>query len=181
MSSLSRSVQNIPQTLRYTFVRHSSASAGEVMKITKEWLLNTGFSEPPAYKEAAGTETLYRVYGGGSRIIGSCYSFENPTSVSQAEFDSNIVKWGNLCLWVATFKPMKGTPMYVGRIDQSFERKSGRDVENVDDGNDVFLGGRFNAQQVWIDPKRAIAYLSLIGNPRRLKQDKTVISIMGNA
>ena len=143
---------------------------------TKKWYRSKGFAESPIYLEANGIDFLYRVYGGAtSRIIGSCYSFENPTTVSAAEFDANIVKWRNLCLYVATFKPIKGTPMYFGRIDQSYARN------DIDDGADDFVGGNPNAKQVWIDPKRAITYLVLVGEPRRLIQDKVVMSQIGNA
>ena len=144
--------------------------------ITEKWLSDCGFAEVPEYLEASGTENLYRVFGGAtSQIIGQCYSFENPATVSAAEFDSNIVKWGNLCLYVAHFKPSKGTPMYYGRIDQSYSMK------NEGDGVERFMGGKADAKQIWIDPKRAITSLILVGEPRRLIQDKVVMSHAGNA
>lgn len=139
---------------------------------TENWFRSKGFAEPPTYMEAKGIVTLYRVYGGvTSRIIGSCYSFTNPLTVTNAEFDLNIVKWGNLCLYVATFETSAGTPMYIGRIDQSLERK---DLSEF--GSGIIFGGNVNAQQVWIDPDRAITYLRLIGTPRRLIQDKVFVA-----
>lgn len=136
---------------------------------SEQWFRSKGFADAPTYVEGKGTETLYRVYGGAtSRIIGSCFSFQRPGNVSSAERDSNIAKWGNLCLYVATFSVVLRAPMWVGRIDQSFSRK------DLDDGNDVVLDGDRNAQQVWIDPKRAAAYLILIGYPTRLIQDKVI-------
>lgn len=121
---------------------------------------------------------MFRVYGGAtSKIIGSCYSLSNPVTVSAAEFDANIVKWGNLCLYVAAFKVWKGTPMYIGRIDQSYVRKG----KDIDGGNDVFIGGNRNAKQVWIDPKKAMTHLILVGKPSRLLQDRVVVSRGGRA
>lgn len=143
---------------------------------SEQWFRSKGFSEPPVYREGTGTEILYRVYGGAtSRIVGSCYSFDEPRSVTSAELNSNIVKWGNLCLYLATFKVSRGTPMYVGRIDQSFRRK------DIDDGTDSFYGGNDHARQVWIDPAKAITYLILVGHPRQLLQDKTVVSRVASA
>jgi len=143
---------------------------------TEQWFRSKGFSEQPVFHEADGTETLFRVYGGAtSKIVGSCYSMSNPVTVSAAEFDANIVKWGNLCLYVATFKVSKGTPMYIGRIDQSYSRK------DIDDGTDVFIGGNTNAKQVWIDPKKAMTHLILVGKPSRLQQDRMVVAREGRA
>lgn len=129
--------------------------------------ISLGFAEPPTYREADGGETLYRVFGGGSRIVGSFFSFDDPVTVSSAEFNANIVKWGNSCLYVARFNVRAGTPMYVGRIDQSWAPPGV--------GGDVFLGGNRNALQVWIEAKRALLSLTLIGTPRTLLQDRTVV------
>lgn len=142
---------------------------------TENWWRSKGFGEMPRYYEADGTERIFRVYGGEtSKLYGSCYSFSNPRTVSNAEFDANIVKWGNTCLWIAEFSAKKGTPFYVGRIDQSYERK------DIDDGEDVFLGGNWKAEQIWIDPVRAPAYLTHVKSTK-LIQDKVVMTRTGNA
>lgn len=115
------------------------------------WWKSNGFSTVPTYHEADGTGLLFRVYGGHtSKPSGSFYSLSDPEAVSAAESNSNIVKWGNLCLYVATFRARKGTPMYAGRGDQCYERK------DIDSGEDVFVGGSFDAKQVWIDKRRAL-------------------------
>lgn len=129
-----------------------------------------GFEDYPEYREALGTETLYRVFGGAtSRITGRYYTFEKPRNLTAAELNLNVVKWGNLCLYVATFQVTKGTPMYIGRVDQSFHT-------SVDGGQDIFLGGNHNAKQVWIDLHKALIGLRLVGEPERLLQDAFVVA-----
>ena len=137
--------------------------------ITQLWWRAKGFSEFPRLQEAEGTEILYRVFGGPtSKLYGSCYSLQKPTSVSDAEFNSNIVKWGNRCFYVASFRIKPRTPMYIGKIDQAYERS------DEDDGKDVFLWGNKNAEQVWIDPAKSRAVLThLFTHP--LRQDFHVV------
>lgn len=141
--------------------------------ISVDGFISKGFAEPPVYREARGTETLHRVFGGSSDIVGSFFTLDDPVDVSSAEFNSNIVKWGNLCLYVARFTVQAGTPMYVGRVDQSWVRPG------MDDGVDVFVGGNRDALQVWIERRRVLTSLSLVGRPRTLLQDRAVMSREG--
>lgn len=137
--------------------------------------IGKGFAEPPTYREAAGGETLYRVFGGTSGIVGTFFSLVDPADVSSAEFNSNIVKWGNRCLYVARFKVQAGTPMYVGRVDQGFA------PPGMDDDDGSWVGGNRDALQVWIDRRHVLTTLTLLGRPRTLLQDRTVVLRGGHA
>lgn len=137
--------------------------------VTESWWRGKGFAECPRFQEGTGNETVWRVCGGPTSLIfGSCYSFTKPTSVSAAEFDANIVKWGNLCRYFVGFQVRKGTPLWVGRIDQTYERA------DEDDGKDAFVWGNNESEQVWIDPKRAMSCLTLLHPIQPLRQDVTV-------
>jgi len=137
---------------------------------TESWWRSKGFAECPTYAEAKGNETLYRVCGGPtSRAYGSCYSLTKPTSVSAAEFDANIVKWGNRCYYFIAFRVLEGAPLYIGKIDQTYKRT------DEDDGEDVFIWGNLDAKQVWIDPNKAPAYLTPLSLPQPLRQDVSVV------
>lgn len=149
------------------------------------WFLDEGFVEAPTYVEAHGGEMLYRVFDtadaaarAGSKITGKFYSFTNPLTVTEADRHLNIVKWGNRCLYVATFRATEGTPMFVGRIDQCFARKDPGEVgsQRGAGAREIAFGGNPNAKQVWIEPDRALIYLTLVGTPRRLIQDKVVVA-----
>jgi hypothetical protein len=131
--------------------------------------IDKGFAEPPAFREAQGGETLHRVFGGSSGIVGSFFSLDDPANVSSAEFNANIVKWGNLCLYVARFQVRAGTPMYVGRIAQDHA------APGAWEGEDLFVGGNRNSLQVWIELRRVLTSLTLIGKPHTLLQDRTVV------
>ena len=137
--------------------------------------IGKGFAEPPTYREAVGGETLYRVFGGTSGIVGEFFSLVDPADVSSAEFNSNIVKWGNRCLYVARFKVQAGTPMYVGRVDQGFA------PPGMDDDDGSWVGGNRDALQVWIDRRHVLTTLTLLGRPRTLLQDRTVVLRGGHA
>jgi len=129
-----------------------------------------GFADYPEYRPASGTQTLYRVFGGAtSRITGEFYTFEKPRSLTAAELNLNVAKWGNLCLYVATFHVTEGTPMYIGRIDQRFHTYA-------DGGHEIFLGGNPNAKQVWIEYHKAMLGLRLVGEPERLLQDAFIVA-----
>jgi len=138
----------------------------------KDWApyRSKGFADYPEYRPALGTETLFRVFGGArSRITGEFYTFDKPRSLTAAELNLNVAKWGNLCLYVATFHVTKGTPMYIGRIDQSFHTYA-------DGGHEIFLGGNPNAKQVWIEYHKAMLGLRLVGEPERLLQDAFIVA-----
>ena len=137
--------------------------------------IGKGFVEPPTYREAVGGETLYRVFGGTSGIVGEFFALVDPADVSSAEFNSNIVKWGNRCLYVARFKVQAGTPMYVGRVDQGFA------PPGMDDDDGSWVGGNRDALQVWIDRRHVLTTLTLLGRPRTLLQDRTVVLRGGHA
>ncbi len=124
-----------------------------------------GFAGPPACREAAGDETLYRVFGGMRGIVGCFFSFEDPAGVSAAEFNANIAKWGDPGLYVARFRPQAGTPMHVGRIDPGF----------AGPGLDAFVGSNPDAQQVWIELRHVLGALTLVGRPRTLLQERAAV------
>jgi hypothetical protein len=142
--------------------------------VTEMWWRTRGFSEFPSFRHAKIGERFYRVLGGPtSQLYGSFYTLTHPKSASQAEFDLNIVKWGNLCLYVASFEAREQVPLYIGRVDQSYLRAE-RETEEFVDGN-------FNAEQVWIDRKVAERALKLACDVTLLLQDKTVHGRIGHA
>ncbi|MCA1857631.1 hypothetical protein LE190_17085 [Massilia oculi] len=138
---------------------------------TKQWLLDTGFAEVPTYWPAEPGDMLFRVFGDKNKLLGSCYSFEAPRCVSEAEWDANIVKWDNLCRYVARFRVLGHIPMWVGRIDQDFARH-GREA-----GVGPVIGGNPHAVQAWMEPTQAnFIKLELVEPARLLVQDGTVMA-----
>jgi len=135
--------------------------------VTNNWWQSKGFAKAPRPVNATGKETLYRVFGGSSKLYGSCYSYKKPSSVLEAEFSENIVKWRNQALFVASFRIKEGTPIWIGKIDQRYARIGKDEI-------DEFIWGDQNAEQVWIDPNKAKSVLThLFTHP--LKQDFHVV------
>ncbi len=131
------------------------------------WWQNEGFAKAPKPVNATGKETLYRVFGGSSKLYGKCYSFKKPSSVLEAEYSTNIVKWNNKALFVASFRIIKGTPIWVGKIDQRYAKIGKKEV-------DEFIWGDQKAEQVWMELSKAKAVLThLFTHP--LKQDFRVV------
>ena len=127
------------------------------------WWQSKGFADVPRSVNASGKETLYRVFGGGSKLYGSCYSYKKPSSVLEAEFCTNIAKWQNQALFVASFRIAKGTPIWIGKIDQRYARIGKKEV-------DEFIWGDKDAEQVWIDSSKAKSVLTHLFT-HQLKQD----------
>lgn len=141
--------------------------------VSECWWRSKGFKEFPRFEEADGSETLYRVMKRPDKTEENLYgdgyfTLMKPTSVSAAEFNLNIVKWGNKCRYVASFSIKEGTPMWIGPIDQTYERK------NEDDGIDMVVWGNDKAEQVWINPETARWRLKE-KSTEPLLQDKIVI------
>ena len=81
------------------------------------WWEDMGFAEPPRRVVACGEEMVYRVGGGWRNLaLGAFFSPIKASCVSQAELASNIVTWGNRCLYVATYRVEPGVEMWVGRV-----------------------------------------------------------------
>ena len=132
---------------------------------------NLGFLAKPSLVQSTGKETLFRVFGGvTSNLFGSFYSETRPDSVSDAEFNLNIVKFGNRCLYVASFSVLPGAPLLVGRVDPTYE------MPEEDDGVDVFVWGNFQATQVYIERTKAMLFLEYNGDKQPLRRDFTPIS-----
>lgn len=144
-------------------------------KIELTWWKDKGFAEFPRFISAVGGEKLYRAYGTmqqtgeGSKLYGSCYTFKKPDSVSSAERDMNVVKWGNRLRFVATFEVRKGTPLFIGKIDQSY----GKPGDGF--GDDMSFDCNINAEQVYIERSIAEACLIHIPPSKVLYQDVSVI------
>ena len=116
-----------------------------------------GFLAKLSLVKATGEETLFRVFGGvTSGLFGSFYSETRPESVSDAEFNSNVVKFGNRCLYVASFSVLPGAPLLIGRVDPTYE------MPEADDGVDVFVWGNFQATQVYIELLRQSCFWSIM-------------------
>jgi len=130
-----------------------------------------GFLEKPKLVDATGDETLYRVFDDcTSEIFGSFYTERRPDSVGDAEFNSNVVKWGNRCLYVASFSVLPGAPLLIGRVDPTYEN------HKEDNGVDVFVWGNFQATQVYIERTKAKLYLEYSGDKQPLRRDFTPVS-----
>ncbi len=96
------------------------------------WWVAKGFAEQPRGVVAKGGELLYRV-GGGPRSLamGSFFSPLKLSRVSTAEMHLNIVMWGNLCYFVATYRVKPGTWMWIGKVAHGSQDVANRDAEQV--------------------------------------------------
>jgi hypothetical protein len=124
--------------------------------------LDKGFVEPPRRCKAEGTETLHRIFGGECSIVGNYFHLEDPATVSSAEFDTALVKWGGPSLYVARFRVGAGTPLYIGRVDWNGPR--------CPRATGLHPVGNRAAAQVWIDLRHVLTRLTLVGRPCTLLQ-----------
>lgn len=127
-----------------------------------------GFAAAPRRCMSRGDEVIYRYFGGRSPCMGPFFSPLKFTHVSQAEYQCNIVKWGNMCRFCATYRVKPGVAMWIGRVEQ-------------EEGSGGFAGPLYerSALQIYID--RPEFKVILIEDIEPLRQDLFVSPRAGNA
>jgi hypothetical protein len=134
------------------------------------WWQKQGFAEAPKYVTLAPGTPLYRVCGGPTNLpFGSFYLFEEPTTVSSAERQLNIVKWGNRCFYFLEFSVLTPIGVHVGRIGQDFG------TPQDGGGADYFEWIPGRRTQAFLPVEQARKHLRIIGTARPLIQDVSVV------
>ncbi|MCM8738891.1 hypothetical protein M5E06_32920 [Azospirillum sp. A1-3] len=108
--------------------------------VMKDWEKRGFGQRPEIVRQATGLEIVYRVYGGGHRLYGSCYFASTIAGIQitdltadRLEMELNAALWGNNFQYIAKFRIMAGTKYEIGPIAQSYRgeeelEKDGRKV-----------------------------------------------------